>query len=119
MIWEYFGKFLAESGGDVFPDDGVVPDVGIGLVLVCDDAGCRDGFLAAIGFVAEGFEDFGHSAFEVESAVEDKLRVLNFFEVTRGWFVEVGVDAWAHEGFDFAEIGADILGEVGEHAGGG
>lgn len=102
------------------PELWAVPDMGVKLAFFGMQKlarGNRGSDLEA--FVGEVLEDGRHAAFEVESVVEDQVRIVDAGDIACGGSVEVGIDAWPHERDDFNLLSADAPGKIGDHAGGG
>lgn len=102
------------------PELWAVPDVGVKFALFGLQKLARWNRGSDLkAFMGEVLEDGRHASLEVESIVEDQVRIVDAGDIACGGSVEVGIDAWAHERDDFNLLSADAPGKIGDHAGGG
>jgi hypothetical protein len=60
-----------------------------------------------------------HFALEEKAVVKDSGSTLEFCDIGRAGFIEVRIDAGAHEGLHFDAIAAHLFYKVSHHCGGG
>ena len=62
-------------------------------------------------------EQVGHAAFEMQAVVENHVGARELLDIGRHGFVEMRIDARAHQRGDLHVLAADVLEHVGDRAG--